>query len=70
MPGDHPQPIGFRAYVAMASDHAEQPLHIDARNFGTKDAARRWVEEGRALAPDPANFAASVVAIYGTAIAV
>jgi hypothetical protein len=65
MSGDHPEPIGYRAYIARAADVAEQPLRIDSVTFGTAAEARAWVEQGRALAPDPANFAASIVAVYG-----
>jgi hypothetical protein len=63
-----PEPIGFRAYVARAADFADQPLHIDSMTFGTEAEARAWVEQGRAIASDPANFAASVVAVYGASL--
>jgi hypothetical protein len=65
MSEDHPEPIGYRAFVARAADFANQPLHIGSVTFGTEAEARAWVEQGRALAPDPANFAASVVPVYG-----
>jgi hypothetical protein len=65
MPGDHPEPIGYRAFVAHATDFANQPLHIDSVTFGTEAEARAWVEQGRAIAPDPGNFACSVVPVFG-----
>jgi hypothetical protein len=68
MPDQPKQPVGYRAFVARAADFANQPLHIDSVTFGTEAEARAWVEQGRALAPDPANFAASVVAVYGASL--
>ena len=66
MSGNRPEPIGYRAYVAhAASDARPEPLHIDSANFGTEAEARAWVEQGRAVAPDPTNFAASVVPVFG-----
>lgn len=66
MPDVVPQPIGYRAYVAYAaSDARPEPLHVDSVTFGTEAEARAWVEQGRTVAKDPANFAASVVAVYG-----
>lgn len=66
MPGDRPEPIGYRAYVAHAANDARpEPLHIQAANFASADEARAWVEQGRTIAKDPSNFAASVVPIYG-----
>jgi hypothetical protein len=60
-----PEPIGWRAFVARAADFADQPLRVDSVTFATQAEARAWVEQGRAIAPDPANFACSVVAVYG-----
>ena len=65
MSGERPEPIGYRAYVVLAADFAEQPLHVDSVTFGTEVEARAWVEQGRAIAPDPSNFACSVVPVYG-----
>lgn len=69
MSGDRPEPIGYRAFVAYAANDARpEPLHIDAANFGTEAEARAWAEQGRSTAPDPSNFACSVVPVYGAAL--
>jgi hypothetical protein len=65
MSGDHPEPIGYRAYIARAADFAEQPLHIESCTFSTREAARAWVEEARAVAKRRDNFACSVTAVFG-----
>jgi hypothetical protein len=69
MPSDSPdtqQPIGWRAFIARAAPDARpEPLHIKAVTFSSEAEARKWVEQGRAVAPDPANFACSVVPVYG-----
>jgi hypothetical protein len=66
MSGNHPEPVGYRAYVAYAADDARpSPLHIDAANFSSEIQARAWVEEGRAIAKDPNNFACSVIPVFG-----
>jgi hypothetical protein len=62
-----PAPIGYRGYVAMAAaDARPEPLHIQTATFSVEAEARRWVEQARAVVKDSANFAASVVPIYGT----
>jgi hypothetical protein len=66
---DAPQnhsPIGWRGAVAWAADDARpEPLRIESANFATSEEARRWVEQARAVAKDPSNFAASVTPIFG-----
>jgi hypothetical protein len=58
--------VGWRGAVAWAADDARpEPLHIEACAFPTREAARTWVEEARAVAKDPGNFACSVVPIFG-----
>jgi NAD(P)H-dependent flavin oxidoreductase YrpB (nitropropane dioxygenase family) len=59
-------PVGWRGAVAWAANDARPgPLRIEECTFATAEAARAWVEEARAVAADPSNFACSVVAVYG-----
>jgi hypothetical protein len=62
-------PVGYRGFVALAAaDARPEPLHIEAATFASEAEARQWVEQGRAVARDPNNFACSVVPVYGAAI--
>jgi hypothetical protein len=59
-----PKPIGFRAYTAQASDHAQGFLVIKQQSFGTRWGARRWVEQGRAMCTKPKNFCSCIKLVY------
>jgi hypothetical protein len=59
------EPIAWRGAVAWAADDARPSLHVRKCDFLTREAARHWVEEARAVAKDRSNFACCVTPVFG-----